>query len=308
MRKAFFNTFTNIAKNDNSIFLLTADLGVKFLDNFRKIDPHRFINIGIAEANMIGIAAGLAMSGKNVYCYSIIPFLIMRSFEQIRIDLCYNNLNVKLLGAGGGLVYGTEGITHHAIEDIGIMRLLPNMTVVAPGDALEAQALAEASVDYKGPLYIRFARDIDPEIHKGDNFEFKIGKGIIINEGKDICIIAAGTMLYLAKLVSDALRDRGLSVSLISMHTIKPLDKELIENYIESHKAVFTLEEHNIVGGLGSAVSEVLAESKYNGFFKRIGIPDKYCSDIGGVDYLREKFGLAVKTITNSILEEYKKL
>lgn len=308
MRKAFFSTFTDIAKNDNSIFLLTADLGVKFLDDFKNIDPSRFINVGIAEANMIDIAAGLAMSGKNVYCYSIIPFLIMRGFEQIRIDLCYNNLNVKLLGAGGGLVYGTEGVTHHAIEDIALMRLLPNMTIVAPGDSLEAQALAEASVDYKEPLYIRFARDIDPIVHKKDSFEFKIGKGIIVNKGKDICIITAGTMLYLAKIVSDTLENKGLSVTLISMHTIKPLDRDLIEDYSESHRAIFTLEEHNIVGGLGSAVSEVLAESKYSGLFKRIGIPDKYCSDIGGVDYLREKLGLFPDNIVNSIIKEYKSL
>jgi len=308
MRKVFFQTLQEIVKKDSSIFLLTGDLGVKFFYDLRNIDPKRFINVGVAEANMIDIAAGLAMSGKNVYCYSIIPFLVMRTFEQIRIDLCYNNLNVKLLGAGGGLVYGVEGITHHAIEDIAIMRSLPNMTVVAPGDAREAEALAKASVYHQGPLYIRFGRDSDPVIH-GKEFEFEIGKGIIVKEGKNICLIATGTMLCLAKIASDILEKQGLNVTLISLHTIKPIDTELIKNCAKNYKAIFTLEEHNIIGGLGSAVAEVISEIKYGKLFKRIGIPDKYSfPNIGGPDYLREKFGLTPEIIAQTILKEYKKL
>jgi transketolase len=307
MRKTFFETLEKIAKGDRDIFLLTADLGVKFLDSFRSFDPGRFINTGIAESNMIGVAAGLAMSGKNVYCYSIIPFLIMRTFEQIRIDICYNALNVKLLGSGGGLVYGAEGVTHHAIEDIALMRSLPNMAIVAPGDALEAKAVAEASVNYKGPLYIRFGRDMDPLVHKEEDFNFEIGKGIVINRGKDICLIATGSMLYLAELVTDSLKDKGLSVTLVSMHTIKPLDKGLVEECLKGHRVVFTIEEHNIIGGLGSAVCEVVAESRFKGIFKRIGIPDEYCSDIGKVDYLRQKVGLAPKNIVNMILGEFER-
>lgn len=306
MRQTFFETLERMAKDDRSIFLLTSDLGAKFLDNLKNIDPRRFINTGIAEANMIGVAAGLAMSQKNVYCYSIIPFLIMRTFEHIRIDICYNNLNVKLLGAGGGLVYGAEGITHHAIEDIALMRSLPNMTIVAPGDCLEAKAVAEASVSHKGPLYIRFGRDIDPLTHREEDFRFEIGKGIIINQGSDICLIATGTMLYTAKIVGNTLESKGLSVTLLSMHTIKPLDKNLVEACARNHKAIFTIEEHNIIGGLGSAIAEVLAESSFRGLFKRVGIQDRYCSDIGRVDYLREKMGLAPGNIISIILEELK--
>lgn len=308
MRKVFFHTLENIAKNDKDVFLLVGDLGVKFFENFKNIDPERFINVGVAEANMIGIAAGLSMSGKNVYCYSIIPFLTMRTFEQIRIDLCYNNLNVKLLGAGGGLVYGIEGMTHHAIEDIAIMRALPNMTVVAPGDSREAEALVRASVSYQGPLYIRFGRDSDPIIHE-NNIDFKIGKGIIVKEGRDICLIATGTMLYPAKIVLDTLREQNLKVTLISMHTIKPLDRELIEDCAQEYQAIFTLEEHNIIGGLGSAVAEVLAESKYGKIFKRIGIQDKYSFPIiGRPDYLREKLGLTRDKIINVISKYYEKI
>jgi transketolase len=308
MRRTFFETLGGIAKDDRDIFLLTADLGVKFLDSFRNFDPQRFINAGIAESNMIGVAAGLAMSGKNVYCYSIIPFLIMRTFEQIRIDICYNDLNVKLLGSGGGLVYGAEGITHHAIEDIALVRSLPNMTIVAPGDALEAKAVAEASVNYIGPLYIRFGRDIDPLVHREEGCDFEIGKGIVINRGRDICLIATGSMLYLAKLVTDGLKSNGLSSTLVSMHTIKPLDKGLVEECLRDHRAIFTIEEHNIIGGLGSAVCEVVAESRFKGIFKRIGIQDEYCSDIGKVDYLREKVGLAPENIVNLILGEFHNL
>jgi transketolase len=308
MRKTFFETLGKIAKGDRNIFLLTADLGVKFLDSFRSFDPGRFINIGIAESNMIGVAAGLAMSGKNVYCYSIIPFLIMRTFEQIRIDICYNALNVKLLGSGGGLVYGAEGVTHHAIEDIALMRSLPNMAIVAPGDALEAKAVAEASVNFKRPLYIRFGRDVDPSVHREEGFDFQIGKGIVVNRGNDICLIATGSMLYLAKLVTDSLKDKGLSATLVSMHTIKPLDKRLVEECLRNHRAIFTIEEHNIIGGLGSAVCEVVAESRFKSIFKRIGIQDEYCSDIGKVDYLREKVGLTPENIVNLILGEFHNL
>ena len=308
MRKVFFDTLKNIIPREKNIFFLTGDLGVKFFYDLKSIDPKRFINVGVAEANMVGLASGLALSGKNVYCYSIVPFLTMKAFEQIRVDICYNNLNVKLLGSGGGLVYGIEGITHHAIEDIAIMRSLPNMTVVAPGDAKESQALAEESIHYPGPIYIRFGRDSDPVVH-GDNFEFKIGKGIIVKEGKDICLITTSTMLYAGKVVSEILEKQDLKPSLISMHTIKPLDLELIQECAKNHQAIFTLEEHSIIGGLGGAVAEALAELKYGKLFKRIGIPDRYAFPvIGGPDYLREKLGLTPELISKTLLEEYKKI
>ena len=308
MRKIFFQTLKEEFQKDRNLFLLFGDLGVKFFDVFKNVDAQRAINVGVAESNMVGLAAGLALAGKNVYCYSIIPFLIMRTFERIRIDLCFNNLNVKLLGAGGGLVYGVEGATHHAIEDIAIMRALPNMTVVAPGDAKEAEALAKVSVSHQGPLYIRFGRDSDPIIHQKD-IDFKIGKGIVVKQGKDICLLTGGTMLYTAKIVSEILEKQGLNITLISMPFIKPIDKELIQDCSRTFKALFTLEEHNVIGGLGGAVAEVLAEAKYGKFFKRIGIEDRYSFPIiGGPDYLREKLGLSPETVAENILKEYKNL
>ncbi len=303
MRKAFFQKLEKIAKENKDIFLLVGDLGRKFFQNFKGLDPKRFINTGVAEANMIGVAAGLSMSGKNVYCYSIIPFLLMRTFEQIRIDVCYNKLNVKLLGAGSGFTYGLEGITHHAIEDIAILRVLPYMTIVAPGDAREAEALAEASFNYQSPLYIRFGRDRESVVHEKE-IKFEIGKGIFVNEGKDICLLATGTMLQTGKIVLKNLISRGLNPTLISLHTIKPLDENLIRNCSQNYKSIFTLEEHSIIGGLGSAVAEILAENNFSGKFKRIGIKDVYSPYIGGPEYLLKKLGLDPESITNFILKE----
>lgn len=307
MRKVFFETLQEIFKGDKSVYLMTADLGVKFFEDFKNIDPQRVVNVGVAETNMIGVASGLALAGKNVYCYSIIPFLTMRALEQIRVDLGYPNLSVKLLGAGGGLVYGVEGMTHHAIEDIAIMRSLPNLSVVCPGDAKEAEALARASVSHQGPLYIRFGRDSDPEVN-GENFQFKIGKGIVVKEGKDLCLLATGTMLYLGKIVSDVLAEGGVNASLVSLHTVKPLDEELVRDCAKKYRVIFTLEEHSILGGLGGAVAEVLAESGYDGIFKRIGIKDCYSfPEVGSPDYLREKAGLSPEKIIETIFSALKK-
>lgn len=305
MRSTAIQTLEKLCATDSNIFLMTGDLGFKIFDSFRSAYQDRFINVGVAEANMIGVAAGLSLSKKNVYCYSIVPFLTMRCLEQIRVDLCYHNLNVKLVGVGGGLAYGLEGMTHHAIEDISIMRSLPNMTVVVPGDALEVEAIMNESATYNGPIYIRLGRDGAPKVH-GTLPKLKIGRGIVVNEGKDIVIIANGTMLHTAKIVSDTLVNKGLSVTLISMHTVKPLDKELIKDYINDSKAIFTIEEHSIIGGLGSAVAEVLAQSSYRGLFRMIAIPDVYGAYIGRVEYLREKYGLSPEAIVNYILNEYR--
>ena len=305
MRKIFFENLRQLAEKDKSIFLLVGDLGIKFFGDFQKIDPKRFINVGVAEANMIDVAAGLAMSGKNVYCYSIIPFLVMRGLEQIRVDICSNNLNVKLLGAGGGFAYGAEGITHHAIEDIAIMRSLPNMTVVCPGDAKEAESLVKESVKHQGPLYIRFGRDFDPLVHKGE-IDFEIGKGIYVNKGNEVCIIVTGTMLHTVNKSLDLLRNSNLNPTLISMHTVKPLDEEMVKDCAKNYKAIFTVEDHNIIGGLGGAVAEVLAENNYHGKFKRIGVKDKYCFLVGKTDFLSKSQGLDERGIAETILKEYK--
>ena len=306
MRTAFINTLTRMAKRNPGIFLLTGDLGYSVIEGFRKDFPRRFFNIGVAEANMAGIAAGLALSGKTVFMYSIVPFVTMRCFEQIRNDICIQNLKVRIIGAGGGLCYGSAGPTHHSIEDISIMRSLPNMTVICPGDPLEAESAISSSENYPGPVYIRLGKSKEPQVHsriKG----FKIGRGIVLHDGRDITIISTGNMLYTAAQVTSMLIKRKISVSLISMHTVKPIDKEIIRRASLKTKAIFTIEEHSIIGGLGSAVSEVLAEQGRKINFKMIALPDAYPKEIGSQEYLRSKLGLSAKDIEKTILDSYNK-
>ena len=283
---------------------MTADTGYLFND-FKKAHPKQFLNAGIAEANMIGMAAGLSLTGKNVYCYSMSTFLIVRALEQIRIDLCYHNLSVKLLGAGGGLSYGLEGLTHQALEDIALLRALPNMTIFCPGDPVELEAVAKESIDHKGPLYIRFPKDNQPQIHR-TSLKIKIGQGIFITKGGRVAIIATGSMLYQAKLAADSLFKKGIKTTLISMPTIKPLDIGLIKRIIK-YKAIIVVEEHNIIGGLGDAVGSALMDFGYKGVFKKIGLPDKYVVRVGDYQHLCQKYGLTSEAIMNQILKLNKK-
>jgi transketolase len=301
MRTAFVETLFELAGNDRDIMLLSADLGFKLFDPFREAYPQQFVNMGVAEQNMIGVAAGLGLEGKRVYCYSMVPFLTFRTLEQIRVDLCYQNVGVTLIGVGGGLTYGLEGMTHHAIEDIAVMRALPNMTVVAPGDPLECRALIEMSARYEGPLYVRLGGNNDPVVHKNP-IAFRMGKGIVIDEGKDLAIIATGTMLQKAKEVSDLLSDRCVAPTLVSMHTLKPLDRELVRWCGERSKYLVILEEHSEIGGLGSAVAECLFETGWGGRFLKIALPDQFCKDIGRADYLLEKNGLSTARIFEQII------
>ncbi len=301
MRATFSKTLENLAEKDPNILLLTADLG-RFFSSFQKKLPKQFVNCGVAEENMLGLAAGLSLSGRNIYCYSIIPFLIMRTLESIRVNICYNKLKVKLLGAGGGLVYGREGMTHQAIEDIGIMRSLPNMTIVAPADLSEVKALAEESVDFSGPLYIRFGRDKAPAVYP-EGTKFRIGKGIVLSQGEKIALLSAGTLLAEAKRAEEKLAGQGVRISLISMSTIKPLDSELIREIAENHSQIFVLEDHSQINGLGSAVNEALNEFNYKGSLKKLALPDSYSDFVGSPDYLYRCYGLDSDSVAEKIYE-----
>lgn len=302
MRSVFFKKLHQIAQEKNDLYLLTANLGFKLFDDFKKSFPARFIDIGVAEPNMIGIASGMALSGKNVYCYSMIPFLIMRSYEQIRVDVAYHDLNVKLIGVGSGFTYGLEGFTHFGIEDMALMRAMPNMTVVAPAGVQDADSLAGLSYDFPGPLYIRLGRANPPfkYFHKP---LFKIGKGIVVQEGKDAVIFAIGDMVYEAQQAIELLRKKGVSIALINMHTLKPLDVALIKKQAQLFSNIFTIEEHTITGGLGSAVAEVLSESGYKGNFLRIGINEELLKASGTAHYLRKIQGLCFPAIARKILK-----
>lgn len=306
MRTAFIDTLTELAGKDKNIYLLTGDLGFSVLGNFAKEFPKRFINCGVAEQNMMGVAAGLALSGKKPYVYSIIPFVTMRCFEQIRNDICYQNLDVKLIGIGSGLAYGYLGATHHAIEDIGILRTLPNMTILSPADPLEAKVLAMESYRTKAPTYIRLNKTGEKRLYKF-NPQIKIGRPSILKKGKDVAIVATGISVAMAVEIVEELERMGYNFTLIGMPAIKPIDKKAFLTEILGNKFVFTIEEHNIIGGLGSAAAEILLEAGYKGLFKRFGIPDQYCKETGDTRYLCQKFNLDKKSIINNILKVYEK-
>ena len=304
MRSTFINTLVKSAENDDRIVLITPDLGFSVLEEFAHRFPDRFINIGIAESNAVGVASGLALSGKIVYVYSIIPFVTMRPFEQIRVDVAYMNLNVRLVGVGAGLSYGPAGATHHAIEDISVMRSLPNMTVISPCDPWEVEQCIIDSTRHQGPMYIRLAKNGEPVVNKSES-SFTIGKANILsksNEG-DILILFTGNACDIAIQTAEILNQTGKKSTLASIHSIKPFDSLFLNDALKSMKYIFTIEEHSLIGGLGSTVAEIIAESKYNPVFKKFSLPDSFTHIVGNANFLRNKLGLTSERISQQILE-----
>ena len=294
MRTAFIDTLRELARIDDRIFLLTADMGYSVFETFRDEFPDRFLNTGIAEQNTIGVAAGLASRGKIVFVYSIIPFVTMRCFEQVRLDLAYNFMNVKLVGVGAGLTYGPLGSSHHALEDIAIMRSLPDMTVLCPGDPIEARELIKRSFEYEGPVYIRLGKNGEPKIHP-DETRIEIGKSITVLEGNDLALITTSNMLETGKKWVEEWKQDGVNVSLISMPSLKPFDSSTVKNLIDKEIPIITLEEHSVIGGLGSIISQVIATTGKPVKFQQIGINDKFSHVVGGHEFQRKKFMLDKK-------------
>jgi transketolase len=294
LRTAFIDTLRELARIDDRIFLLTADMGYSVFETFRDEFPDRFLNTGIAEQNTIGVAAGLASRGKIVFVYSIIPFVTMRCFEQVRLDLAYNFMNVKLVGVGAGLTYGPLGSSHHALEDIAIMRSLPDMTVLCPGDPIETRELIKRSYEYEGPVYIRLGKNGEPKIHP-DETRIEIGKSITVLEGNDLALITTSNMLETGKKWVEEWKQDGVNVSLISMPSLKPFDSSTVENLIDKEIPIITLEEHSVIGGLGSIISQVIATTGKPVKFQQIGINDKFSHVVGGHEFQRKKFMLDKK-------------
>ncbi|MFH1878740.1 MAG: transketolase C-terminal domain-containing protein, partial [Candidatus Omnitrophota bacterium] len=305
MRTTFFLTVEKYYKKDKNVFVLTADLGFKLFDSIKNISPNRFYNMGIAEANMIGTSAGIALTGGKVYCYSIIPFLVMRAYEQIRVDIDYHDLDVKMVGMGSGFSYGLEGITHFGLEDIALMRSLQNVAVVVPADMREAACFADISYNHKGPMFIRMGSTNAPFVYTKKP-AIKMGKAVFLKEGKHAVIFAVGDMVHNSLRAADILAGKGIKTTVVNMHTIKPLDAEAVKSMAQKHDFIFTVEEHNISGGLGSAVAEVISEAGICRVFKRIGIPSKLKNVIGRADHLRKFYGLYPEGIAGAILKEMK--
>jgi len=303
MRKEFFNTLLQLARSDPRIFLVVGDVGYSFVEPFVEEFPARYLNVGVAEQNMIGVSAGLSLCGKVVFCYSIGNFPTLRCLEQIRNDVCYHNANVKIVSTGGGLGYAALGMTHQVTEDIAVMRALPNMTVIAPGDSVESALATTAITQRPGPCYLRLTRENYPIIHK-DNQAFEIGKAITVRAGSDIALISTGGMLNAAVQVAELLEKDGISARVLSMHTIKPLDSEAVTKAATETQAVVSMEEHGSIGGLGSAVSEVLSQiDEPKSHFLNISIADPFTKVIGSQEYLRNLHGLTVEAIYRRIKE-----
>jgi transketolase len=289
---------------DKRVFALTADIGFRNFDEIIADFPDQFVNVGVAEADMIGIAAGLALSGKIPFAFTIASFVTMRCLEQIRIDLCFQKLPVKIIGTGGGFVYGPQGTTHHAIEDIGILRTLPHMTVISPADPVETGKAVCASIQLDGPVYIRIGRNHEPILYSG-NYNFKIGEAVTMRKGDDVSIIAHGLVVKNSLEAADILAREDISVRVVNMHTIKPVDREMILKCAEETGCILTVEEHNVIGGLGSAVAEILAEELFRPvLFKRLGLKDTYLRIHAEHSHLQQKYGLD----SNSIADAAKRL
>jgi transketolase len=301
MRGAFIETLLELAREDPRIVLIAGDLGFGVVTQFMAELPNQFVNAGVAEQNMTGMAAGMALSGKIVFTYSIANFPVLRPLEQIRNDVCYHNANVRIVPVGGGMAYGSLGPSHHATEDIAIMRALPNMLVLAPGDPAEARLATRALIDYQGPAYLRLGRAGEPVVHESEP-SFVVGKAITVRPGSDITLISTGGMLYDTVRAAEVLSNLGISTRVLSMHTVKPLDKDAVLAAARETQAVFTVEEHSIIGGLGGAVAEVLLESDARPrIFKRIGLNDGFSSIVGTQEYLRTQYGLDVSGIVSTV-------
>ncbi len=303
MRKACMNEIYALAKKDKRVLFFGSDLGSGTLSEFKREMPERFFMEGIAEANIIGVMSGLAMNGKVPYLNAIAVFLTRRCYEQVLLDAGMQNLKIRLIGSGGGLVYAPLGPTHIAFDDIALMRAVPNMTVVAPCDAEEMKRLMPRTLQYDGPIYIRLAKGGDPVVSSPEK-PFVIGKAIPMREGKDALIVTTGIMLKSALDASYALKEKGIGAAVLHMHTIKPIDAETLLKKASGAKAVVTVEEHSAVGGLGCAVAELILEAGLGSKkFKKLAIPDTYPNLYGSQELLLEHYGLKGAGITRAVME-----
>lgn len=307
MRDFFFQSLFDEAKKNRNVILITADTGAICHDKFKKELSEQYINVGIAEQDMIGVAAGLTMSGKIVYVYAITPFATMRCYEQIRVDLCCMELPVSIVGIGAGLDYSTLGATHHGTEDIALMRLLPAMEIYSPSDNLTAGVLAKVDPQRNKPRYIRLDRTGFPAIYKDEN-DIDFSKGFsTLKQGKDLYIIATGRMVYKALEIAKKLSAQSISTGVIDLFRIKPFNGKMVWSVIKHAGHLVTLEEHFLTGGIGSLISGMLVTKEDAPLFKSIGIPDQFCKIYGDREYLQKAYGLDADSIEKSIKEWIRK-
>ena len=303
MRDKFADVVYKIGKEDKRICALVADISpAGSMLKFREKFPSRFINCGVAEQAMIGIAAGMALRGMRPFCYTIATFSIFRPFEMVRVDLCYQNLPVTIIGMGAGVIYSSLGGTHHTMEDIAVASAIPNMTVLAPCDPDEMRLATEwCAKKSTGPVYMRLGKKGEPILTKNAKSKFEIGKLRFLTKGKDMAIISYGTMVSTAKEISENLEKKGISTSLISCHTIKPIDRKGLTKVMELHKKIVILEEHVPHGGLSSRVKEIALDNNFKGKIQCFTLKDKFIHFYGSHKELLEKHGISVKKILDKI-------
>lgn len=303
MRDTFVRALTKLAKTDGNVILITGDLGFGVLTKFAEDYPRQYLNAGIAEQNMTGLATGMALEGKTVFTYSIANFPTLRCLEQIRNDACYHNANVKIVSVGGGFAYGALGISHHATEDMAIMRALPDITVVAPGDPIEVEIATTQIYNTPGTCYLRLGRGGETNVHQGP-IKFIIGKALHVIEGRDIVIMASGGILKHAFDACQRLREMGYDCGLISMHTLKPIDKEFIAEAAGSARLIITVEEHTVIGGLGGAVAEVMAQlPSPRAILRLVGLRAGFSSVVGDQEYLRTRYEINADAIVETAVK-----
>ncbi len=296
MRKTSLDAVYELAKRDNRVVFIGSDLGIGTLKQFKAEMPERFFMEGVSEAHLVTMAAGLALEGKVVYINTIATFLTRRCYEQVCLDLSLHHTNVRLIGSGGGVVYAPLGPTHEAIEDIAIFRTLPRMTIVAPCDAEEMKRLMPQTLDWDGPMYIRLGKGGDAVVSRPD-LGFQIGKALLVRDGADALIVTTGVTLQPALAAAAQLEQSGIHVGVLHMHTVKPFDSEALIAQVARVPAILSMEEHTVIGGLGSAVAETLAEANFNApkRFKRIGIPDVFPDKYGSQATLMARYGITAE-------------
>lgn len=303
MRNVFVEKLIQLANSDSRIMLLTGDLGFGVFEKFAEKFPKQYLNVGVAEQNMIGIATGLALEGRTVIAYSIGNFPTLRCLEQIRNDASYHEANVKIICVGGGFSYGSLGFSHHATEDLSILRALPGLTVVAPGDLWEAGEATEAVIKKPGTCYLRFDKSSAGWTNRPEE-TFVLGKARQLREGEDLSIIATGGIVGVALKTADKLAEQGIHCRVLSMHTLKPLDTEAVVQAARETGGIITLEEHTVEGGLGGAVAETCLElDAVPSFFYRIGLRGGFSTLVGDQNYLREKYQMDENFISLKIFE-----
>ena len=299
MRTAYLDTLYDLASRDKRVYALISDNGAIVYDKFRKDLEAQYLNLGISEANMLGMAAGMASCGKIPFAYTIGAFLAYRAFEFIRNDICLQKQNVKIIGTGAGEVYSALGPTHHSTEDLGGLRALPNLVILSPASPLEVKKATVAAYEHEGPVYLRLGTNKEPEIYNGD-YIFEIGKGVTLRDGSDITIIGMGSILNDILDVADRLQKDGIHTRVVNIHTVKPIDKEIILRAAKETGKIITIEDHNTIGGLGSAVAEVIAESGQGVMFKRMGL-ENFSNGYGTYEQVKKMNGIGVEQIEDEI-------